>query len=66
MCIYGAFHYDSGIAGRGLHIMAAGLRSASKWQRCTFSRRTVHLGFIYSNNQLAGAKLAFHFFSVVG
>lgn len=46
--------------------MAAGLRSAGKWQRCIFSRRAVHLGFIYSNNRLAGAKLASDSFSVVG
>lgn len=51
---------------RGLHIMAAGLRSAGKWQRRIFSKRTVHLGFIYSNNRLAGVKLALDSFSVVG
>lgn len=39
--------------------MAAGLRSAGKWQRCVFfSRRTLHLAFSRSNNRLAGAKLA--------
>lgn len=46
--------------------MAAGLRSAGKWQRRIFSKRTVHLGFIYSNNRLAGVKLALDSFSVVG
>lgn len=66
MGIYGAFHYASGMAGRGLHIMAAGLRSAAKWQRCSFSRRALLLGFIGSSNRLAGAKLALDSFSVVG
>lgn len=30
---------------RGLHVMAAGLRSAGKWQRRIFSERTARLGF---------------------
>lgn len=46
--------------------MAAGLRSAAKWQRCTFSRRALHLGFRDSSNRLAGGKLALDSFSVVG
>lgn len=46
--------------------MAAGLRSAGKWQRCIFSKLTVHLGFMYSNNRLAGVKLALDSLSVVG
>lgn len=46
--------------------MAAGLRSAGKWQRCIFSKHTVHLGFMYSNNRLAAVKLALDSLSVVG
>lgn len=38
----------------------------SKWQRRIFSKHTVHLGFMYSNNRLAGAKLALDSLSVVG
>lgn len=46
--------------------MAAGLRSAGKWQRCIFSKHTVHLGFLYSNNWLAAVKLALDSLGVVG
>lgn len=46
--------------------MAAGLRSAAKWQRCIFSKLTVHLGFMYSNNRLAAVELALDSLSVVG
>lgn len=46
--------------------MAAGLRSAGKWQRCAFSSRSALLAFLHSNNRLAEAKLALDSFSVVG